>query len=186
MARIPFADEDRLGDASRAALAALPDLGIFRLLANAGPAFPDFIRLTATLWNDAELSPRRRELAILLVAQLTDCEYEWHQHEEVARLCGITDAEIGLLRSADLAGFDDGERAMLEFVRVTVDRGRASDEHFAVVRGHLTSREVVELQLIVAVYSGLAAIMVGLDLELDPASGASALTRDERGPRLGS
>ena len=55
----------------------------------------------------------------------------------------------------------------------------------AAARAALSDREVVELQLVVAIYSGLAAVMAGLDLELDERSGASELTRDERGPRLG-
>jgi alkylhydroperoxidase family enzyme len=74
---------------------------------------------------------------------------------------------------------------MLALARTTLDRGRPSDEELAAARKALSDREVVELQLVVAVYAGLAAIMLGLDLELDERSGAEQLGHDERGPRLG-
>lgn len=185
MARIPFADQASLSTETGAMLKALPDIGIFKLLAQADAAFPKFAAFTASLWNEAELSPRRRELVILLVARLTDCEYEWFQHEEVARICGISEPEISALKQLDLDGFESGEQAMLEFAMLTTERGSPSDQQLAAVREALSDREIIELQLVVAIYAGLAAIMIGLDLELDSASGASQLGSDSRGPRLG-
>ena len=185
MARIPFPERDSLSPDTQRALASLPDLGIFRLLSLADDAFPKFIALTGGLWTDAELSPRRRELVILLVARLLDCEYEWFQHIEVARICEISDDEIAAIDALELASFSDDEQAILQLAQVTLERGRPSDEQLAAARTVLSDREVVELQLVVAIYSGLAAVMAGLDLELDERSGAHDLTRDERGPRLG-
>ena len=70
MARIPFAEPSRLSPRTLKTLEALPDIGIFRLLAQADGSFTAFSAFTGSLWNDAELSPRRRELVILLVARL--------------------------------------------------------------------------------------------------------------------
>jgi len=185
MARIPFADPSRLSPTTLKTLEALPDIGIFRLLAQADGSFKPFSAFTASLWNEAELSPRRRELVILLVARLTGCEYEWFQHEPVARMCDVGEEEIEALRELDLGAFDASDRAMLEFARTTLGRGRPTDDELAAARAALSDRELVELQLVVAVYAGLAAIMIGLDLELDARSGADQLGSDERGPRLG-
>ncbi len=185
MARIPFPERDSLSPDTQRSLASLPDLGIFRLLSLADSAFPKFIALTGGLWTNAELSPRRRELVILLVARRLDCEYEWFQHIEVARICEISDDEIAAIDALELASFSDDEQAILQLAQITLERGRPSDEQLAAARAALSDREVVELQLVVAIYSGLAAVMAGLDLELDERSGASELTRDSRGPRLG-
>lgn len=185
MARIPFPQRDSLSPDTQRALASLPDLGIFRLLSLADDAFPKFIALTGGLWTKAELSPRRRELVILLVARLLDCEYEWFQHIEVARICEISEQEIAAIEALELASFSEDEQAILQLAQVTLERGRPSDEQLAAARAALSDREVVELQLVVAIYSGLAAVMAGLDLELDERSGAHDLTRDSRGPRLG-
>jgi alkylhydroperoxidase family enzyme len=185
MARIPFPDPESLSPETQRALASLPDLGIFRLLSLADDAFPKFIALTGGLWNSAELSPRRRELVILLVARLLDCEYEWFQHIEVAKICEISEDEIAAIDALELASFSDDEQAILQLAQITLERGRPSDDQLAAARAALSDREIVELQLVVAIYSGLAAVMAGLDLELDQRSGAHELTRDERGPRLG-
>jgi len=185
MPRIPFPDPEALSPETRRTLEALPDLGIFRLLSLADDAFPKFIALTGGLWTDAELSPRRRELVILLVARLLDCEYEWFQHEEVAKICEISDEEIAAIYALELSSFSESEQAILELAQATLERGRPSDEQLAAARAALSDREVIELQLVVAIYSGLAAVMTGLDLELDERSGAHDLTRDSRGPRLG-
>ena len=185
MARIPFPNPETLSPETQSALSSLPDLGIFRLLSLADDAFPKFIALTGGLWTNAELSPRRRELVILLVAKLLNCEYEWFQHIEVAKICEITEDEIAAIDALELDSFSEDEQAILRLAQITLERGRPSDEQLAAARAALSDRELIELQLVVAIYSGLAAVMAGLDLELDQRSGAHELTRDERGPRLG-
>jgi 4-carboxymuconolactone decarboxylase len=187
MTRIPYADPATLSEQTRRALEIVPPLNVFRLLAGADAAFPAFLRLTGGLWNDAELSPRRRELVILHVARLTGAEYEWHQHVAVARLCEISDAEIELIG----AGRVDGEplpaedRVLLAMTEVIVRRERAGDELLAATRRVLSDRELLELHLVVAIYAGLAALMTNLDLDLDEQLGAQLLGTREGSPRLG-
>jgi alkylhydroperoxidase family enzyme len=183
MARIPYPenpDED-----TQRALDSVPPLNVFRMLAHGGPALRNFLRLTGGLWNDAELSPRRRELAILHVARLTGAEYEWHQHVAVARLVGVSEAEIAALDEGSLEELAEEDRLLLALVRVICERGRAGDELLGAARALLSDRELVELHLLVAVYAGLAALMVGLDLDLDEQQGVELLESGPRGPRLG-
>lgn len=185
MTRIAYADPAALSERTAAALRAVPPLNVFRLLAVAGDAFPAFLRLTGGLWNEAELSPRRRELAILHVAQLTGAAYEWHQHVAVARLCDISDAEIAAIEAGDVTAFGEDDRALLEMTAVIVRRERACDEHFAATRRALTDRELVELHLVVAIYAGLAGLMTNLDLDLDDQLGAELIDAGDGPPRLG-
>ena len=116
MARIPFPDPQSLSPQTQRALSSPPDLGVFRLVSLADDAFPKFIALTGGLWADAELSPRRRELVILLVARLLNCEYEWFQHVEVAEICESSDAVIAAIEALELANFDDDEPEKIEFL----------------------------------------------------------------------
>lgn len=188
MTRIPYPDPATLSEPTRNALAAIPPLNVFRLLSTADTAFPSFLRLTGGLWSEAELSPRRRELVILHVACLTGADYEWHQHVAVAALCDVTAEEIAAIRDGAVAGapFSDEDQALLAMTAVIVARERADDDLLARTRTALTDRELVELHLVVAIYTGLAAMMTNLDLDLDEQLGAELLRRDEKGPRLGS
>jgi alkylhydroperoxidase family enzyme len=187
MARIPYPPDTALSEETSRALASVPPLNIFRLLAHGEPALRNFLRLTGGLWDDAELSPRRRELAILQVARLTGAEYEWHQHVAVARLVGVTEGELEALDrgAVDEAPFAEDDRVLLSLVGVIVARNRAADELFAAARRVLTDRELVELHLLVGVYAGLAALMIDLDLDLDEQLGVELLDSGPRGPRLG-
>ena len=188
MARIPYPDDAELSEETRRALASVPPLNVFRLLAAGQNALPNFLRLTGGLWNDAELPPRRRELAILQVARLTGAEYEWHQHVAVGRMVGVTGEELAAIEAGAVDGppFGDDDRALLALVLgVIVDRGRADDELLAAARRSLSDRELIELHLLVGIYAGLAAMMTGLDLDLDEQLGVELLDSGPRGPRLG-
>src|SRR4029079_15515916 len=111
-----------------ASLAPWPPLNVFRLLAQADTAFPPFLRLTAALWNEAELTPRRRELVILRVARLTGAEYEWHQHVLVAQMCDVAEDEIVALDAGRIDELQPDDRTLLAMTDVIVRRERASDE----------------------------------------------------------
>lgn len=187
MARLPYPEDAALSEETRRALAGVPPLNVFRMLAHGEGALRGFLRLTGGLWNDAELSPRRRELAILRVARLTGAEYEWHQHVAVGRLVGITDAELDALERGVVDGppFGEDEQVLLALVTVICARERADGDLFAAAREVLTDRELIELHLLVGVYAALAALMIDVDLDLDDQQGAELLRSGPRGPRLG-
>lgn len=187
MARAPHPDPDGLSPATRDALAALPANNVFQALAHAEAAFGPLMALAASLWNDAELSPRRRELAILRTARLVDSDYEWMHHVEVARMVGITDDEIAAIDAGALAAVDfpAADRLLLEAVPVLLERRRTDDAAFAALRDAIGLREVVELHLVVGLYATIAAVVADLDVEPDARSGAFELDHDARGPRLG-
>jgi len=187
MARAPHPDPDALSPATRAALAGLPGNNVFQALAHADAAFAPLMALTASLWNDADLSPRRRELAILRTARLVGSDYEWMHHVEVARMVGIGDDEIAAIDADDLgaAGFAADDRLLLEAVPDLLARRRTDDAAFAALRDAIGLRQLVELHLVVGLYATIAAVVADLDVEPDARSGAFELDHDARGPRLG-
>ena len=56
--------------------------------------------LLSAIRGQLDLDPALRELVILRIAVLNGADYEWQAHEPVARRCGVTDAQIGVLRHA--------------------------------------------------------------------------------------
>ncbi len=177
MARIPYPDPDQAPEPVRDALAGLPPLNIFRMLAHAETALRPFLRFGGTILGGLELDPRLRELAILQVAASTEARYEWVQHVEIGRAVGVSDDLIGAVELGEWGTLGEVERAVVAFAAELVATPRVSDETFEAVRRHLSPREIVELMLTVGNYLMLARVMTTLELELDDPAGAQLLDR---------
>jgi alkylhydroperoxidase family enzyme len=177
MARLPYPDLDQAPDSVREALAAMPPLNIFRMLAHAETAFRPFLRFGGAILGDLALDAKLRELAILQVAVQAGAEYEWVQHAAIGRAVGLSDEQIDAVRREhiDSTAFSDSERAVLLFASEVIEHPRVSNEAFAAVSERLSPREIVELLLTVGNYLMLARVMTTLDLELDEAAGGEAL-----------
>jgi alkylhydroperoxidase family enzyme len=176
MARLPYPDLTSSSEAVREALAALPPLNIFRMLAHAETVLRPYLRFGGTILGSLELDPKLRELAILQVAKLSDAEYEWVQHAAVGRHVGLTDEQIAAVQRGDVEAappFDDLERAVLAFTAEVVAGPRVSDAAFAGVSRRLSPREIVELLLTIGNYLALARIMTTLEIDIDAAVGGA-------------
>jgi 4-carboxymuconolactone decarboxylase len=105
-----------------------------------------------------QLSPRIREMAILVVAQTWDSAYERASHEPIGRDAGLTDEEIEALRT----GADPGFAEKAEQVAYTVVRALTSpdadldDEQYDTAISVLGQQALVELSSLVGYYATLA------------------------------
>jgi 4-carboxymuconolactone decarboxylase len=174
MARIPYPDPANSPDRVREALAALPPLNIFRMLAHAGTAFRPFLRFGGAILGELQLDARLRELAIIQVAAQTQARYEWVQHVAIARRVGVDDEQIAAVERGELRtspSLGEQERAVLLFTEELIAHPRVSDEVFAAVNAFLSPREIVELMLTIGNYMMLARVMTTLELEVDAAAG---------------
>ncbi|MFQ5557242.1 MAG: carboxymuconolactone decarboxylase family protein [Acidimicrobiales bacterium] len=89
-------------------------LNIFRTLAH----HPDLMRRWMVFGNHvlakSTLEDRDRELLILRIGWLCRAEYEWGQHVQIARSCGVTDDEIRRIQAGpEAAGWTDADRTLL-------------------------------------------------------------------------
>ena len=171
LARIPYPDPGQAPDGVREALAALPPLNIFRMLAHAETALRPFLRFGSAILGDLQLDPKLRELAILQVARKSSAEYEWVQHVTVGLGVGLTDQQITAVQRGDDRdpSLGEADRAVLRFTAEVIDTPRVSDETFAAVSRSLSPREIVELLLTIGTYLTLARVMTTLELEVDEA-----------------
>jgi alkylhydroperoxidase family enzyme len=170
VARLPYADPERLPDAAREALDAVPPLGVFRMMANAETAFRPWLRWGGVLLSDLALDPLLRELAILRVARLTPhADYEWIQHEPIARAVGASDDQVAALERDDIeaGAFTNSQRTVLRFTTEFVHDARVSDGTFAEATALLSARELIELMMVIGQYSMLARVMATTELDLD-------------------
>jgi hypothetical protein len=109
---------------------------------------------------DTGLSPRMRELAILVVAARHRSAFEWYAHETIGRQVGLDDAELDALLSHDtLPAAAADESAGLALVVAAVDRGDVPDEAWQRAVDTLGIVAVTELMTLVAYYTGLALLL---------------------------
>ena len=172
MARLPFVDPTACPADVRGALEALPDLNLFRMLAHAESAFTPYLSFGSAMLLELELDPALRELAILQVARSAECRYEWDQHVAIGRHAGLSEAQIAAVEQggASEAVLSASARAVIAFADEVVRVPRPSDETFARLREHLSTRQIVELLLVIGNYLMLARLLTALDVEVDLAA----------------
>jgi 4-carboxymuconolactone decarboxylase len=182
MARLPYVDPQGTSPGVREALDALPPLNIFRMLAHADSAFIPYLGLAGALLAQLELDPKRRELAILLVAARTGAQYEWVQHVGISRALGIDDEQISAVERDELeaACFDPDARVLLRFTAQVLERPRADEETFAALKSRFPPRQIIELLLVIGSYHMLARLMTTLDIDIDPAIGSTVIDEAHR------
>ena len=130
-----------------------------------------------------ELPDRDREVVILTVATLAECEYEWIQHVELSEAVGISSTARQSIRSKDFGAdtLTARDRIIITFVQEIVDTPRVHDEVFAEVRQLFTPREIVELIFTIGYWGLVARLLETLEVDFDDMVGkvnVAAPTRD--------
>lgn len=111
--------------------------------------------LGAAIRFAGSLSPRAREIAILIVAARWDSEFERAAHEAVGRAAGLSEQEIAALRDQDVTVFD-GDEAMIAEVARQMAHGDLDDEAFDDAAARIGREQLFELSVIVGYYAMLA------------------------------
>ena len=113
--------------------------------------------LGAAIRFGTKLTPRIREMAILVVAQAWDSGYEQASHELIGRDAGLTDAELDALRAAEDPKFTDEQEIVAYSTARTLTVARdLDDEEYAAAIAALGEGGLVELSTLVGYYATLA------------------------------
>ena len=178
MARLPYLDPEHAEPRVAEMLSKAPDLGLFRLVANAQGAFPSWMRFGGRLFDPDELDPLLREFAIVRVAAMSPgAEYEWVQHAAITLEVGGTEAQLDAIKRGELDAAvlgADGE-LVVRFTTQVVRDASPDEETFAEMSARFTPREIVHLLLVIGQYMMLARIMATAQIDLDPAIGGQGL-----------
>jgi 4-carboxymuconolactone decarboxylase len=183
VARISYVDPSEAPPPVRDALEKIPQLNVFKIAAHASSAFRPFLRYGGTLLARLELDPSLRELAILRVSVLADCDYERVQHEAIARGIGIPQPQIAT--ATDPGADGEGVEALVyRLVAETFRENRATAATTDALVAELGERGLVELLLVVGQYHGLAVLMNTAEIDFDEEAGLAVL-ESARSPRPG-
>ncbi|MFM8409580.1 MAG: carboxymuconolactone decarboxylase family protein [Alphaproteobacteria bacterium] len=175
MARIPYYDPATAPEELRKALDQLPaGLNVFKMLANAETLFPSWARLGGAILGKMKLSPKLRELVILRIARISDCEYEWTQHVPIGKAVGVTDAQVEALLAGrdDAPCFDESERLVLRATDESTRDVRLSQATFDALLARFDRREIVEILMTAGFYRALATVLESTAVDPDPPAGA--------------
>jgi 4-carboxymuconolactone decarboxylase len=151
-------------------------MNFYKVLANSPHVARNVIRLGNSLIGRAALSPKLRELTIMRIAKLCDCEYEWVQHTPVALQCGVSRAQldaIGCWKESN--NFNDEERAILQYVDEVTQNVKVADATFEALKKYLNEQHIVEITLAIGWWGMLARLFVPLEVEVDERSAGSAV-----------
>ncbi|OBG40912.1 carboxymuconolactone decarboxylase [Mycobacterium alsense] len=175
--RLPPLPADQWDEPTRQALSAMRGAETNNALSTLAhhPALAKaFLRFNVHLLTSSTLPARIRELAILRVAHLRDCAYEWAHHVALAKREGISDDEIAAVRSGAGAGadhFDEFEQAVLAGVDELDEKSRLSDETWAALGRRLDDRQRMDFVFTVGCYTLLAMAFNTFGVQLEHEKG---------------
>lgn len=160
-----FRPRDELAPEVRDVMAG-DERNVYRALGHVPGALSEFREMGGVLWEQAGMSMRERELAVLTVARTTESHYEWHQHIRIGLSEGLSKEEIRDIREWDLEDFDAEERALMEYTAAVVDAEVDRGTHDAMAV-HYETDEIVAVNLLVGMYLTIARAMSALDVEVE-------------------
>ncbi|MFJ3670585.1 carboxymuconolactone decarboxylase family protein [Streptomyces sp. NPDC090106] len=114
--------------------------------------------LGAAVRYRTELTPRVREIAVLVVAQVRDSAFERQAHERAGAAAGLTEDELAALREGRDPRLGDAvEHAAWWFTRALARyNGTVDDVAYEAARSALGERALFELSTLVGYYATLA------------------------------
>ena len=182
MALVPYADDDAEDERVRAVLGRLPEprINLFTMLANAPALIGPTLRLGEAILTKSDLDVVLRELVILRTARITGTEYEWVQHEAIARLVGIEEEKIRAVGRGETGGapLAPRESLALAIVGELLDDGTPSADLVKRGESELGRAQLLELLIVAGYYAMLGGVMRAVRLDVDSVLEKGMLDRD--------
>ena len=189
MARLPYLDREDLPESERDIFDDLMErFGRLHNIHRAMAHSPGLLRALELHWGEAlrhhtRLDPILRELAILAVGRLTQCDYAYVHHQGIAQRVGVRPEQLEQLEAWDNNPvFSEQEQAVIRYATEATERIKVSDATFDALRAFLDAEQIVQLIMIVAYFNMAARILLPLEIELESDAHVSRyhLNRAER------
>lgn len=141
---------------------------LFATIAHYPKALKPIIDLYQTIAKESTIEPRLQELANLEVSRINRCNYCLAHHSQMAKMCGVNDEHLNMLKAGDDKGFPKKEKTVIEYARqVTKDAEAVSDELFKRLSSYFTESEIVNLTLIIGLMNVFNRFNGALGVELE-------------------
>jgi alkylhydroperoxidase family enzyme len=145
-----------------------PILNIFRTLAHAPKALKAFLTWgNYVLSRHNDLPPREREIVILRTGWLCKSGYEWTQHVAIGLRCGLTQAEIGMLKAGPDAGWSAADAALIRATDELHKDHFITDATWAELGKHFTQKQCMDVVFTTGQYTQVSMILNTFGVQLD-------------------
>ena len=149
------------------------DLNIFRVLMNHPQLARRWTVFAGHVLHKQTLPARERELLILRIGWLNQAEYEWAQHVEIARRCGISTEEIERVRHGPGSGWGVFEAALLQAVDDLYENSVISDQTWATLAADLSLQQLMDLVFTIGQYNLVSWALNSFGVPLDDFLGSA-------------
>jgi alkylhydroperoxidase family enzyme len=172
MSRIPYPDFEKLSPAKQDLYKLGPKLVNVSRMAMHAPDAPWASQraLAQSFLTPIAIETRLREHVILLVAYLSNSEYEIYHHESIADGVGIGQEARAALKAGDFSKFAPLERAICQFAWEVIRNVSPTDETLSAIRAVMSDERMMEIVLLIGSYMMTArvAAVAGADFEEAP------------------
>jgi 4-carboxymuconolactone decarboxylase len=171
VARVPYPDPKSLTPETQDILRGMQPLNIFHMMAGGEGLLRAFSRMGNYLLFRTKLDPVLREIAIIRVGVLSKSTYEVHQHEQMGRTLGMSDAVLTAIHAGpEDASLTQLQSLVMRFTDDVVANVRAGDETFKPLMAALSLQEVQELTMTIGYYMMVSRYLETFDIELEGAT----------------
>jgi alkylhydroperoxidase family enzyme len=167
MARLPYIDRDMATPVFRELLDKTNNINLWRMLGHDEVVSAPMYELGITLLRDGVLDPHLREIVILTIGRVTDCEYEVYQHSSLGRLIGLPEAKIVAACEGRVDCLTRPEAIAVRFAEELQRQGKVSHYTFADAQSVFSHRELVELTILCGYYLMAAGFLRTFEVELE-------------------
>ncbi len=149
-------------------LDSLPPANVFRMMANAPSSLNGFIQLAASILLQSEFDAKLREVAILRTAHVTQSEYEWKQHVQIALDIGLPKETISLVTTNEgIDTLSNDEQLVCRVAEEISLKVRLSDEALDMIVKRFGKRQATELILCCSYFNMLSRFLESTRVELE-------------------
>lgn len=160
MARLEYIGEDRASDprVKEAYQRMIAKRGkvtnIYKIMAYKPKVLSTIGPFVAAVQEPDEIDARLKEKIILVASRVNGSRYCYHAHVQIAKKTGLTEAEIRALDDPARAALPEAEKVALDYTeRLSRSANGISDGLFAEMRRYFNDSQIVEITLLVSLYS---------------------------------
>jgi alkylhydroperoxidase family enzyme len=172
--RLPLLDPQTSDRANRETFALLPELNLFRAMANAPSLFPFYNRYLYACFQPMQLDAGLARMIVLLTAVCSECLYVWPQNVVVAKSLGVNDDQINALQLGDTTAscFSPQQQAAFVLADETIAAVDVCDTTWEAAVQALSVGAVTEVLFVVGTYMFLSRVARAGRVPLDAHPGS--------------